>query len=77
MLKATGTWILEEAPPEVNIIGFKWVFKAKKNAVGFIAHLKARLVIQGFSQIEGVDYNDTYAPVAQLASSRAIIAMAS
>ena len=75
-LKAAGTWVLEEAPPGANIIGSKWVFKAKKDAAGFIACLKARLVAQGFSQIRGVDYDDTYAPVARLASSRAIIAMA-
>jgi hypothetical protein len=75
-LKAAGTWVLEEAPPGANIIGSKWVFKAKKDAAGFIARLKARLVAQGFSQIGGVDYDDTYAPVARLASSRAIIAMA-
>jgi hypothetical protein len=43
-LKAAGTWVLEEAPPGANIIGSKWVFKAKKDAAGFIAHLKARLV---------------------------------
>ena len=52
------------------------VFKAKKDAAGFIAHLKARLVAQGFSQIGGANYDDTYTPVAHLASSRAIIAMA-
>ena len=75
-LKAAGTWRLEEAPPGANIIGSKWVFKAKKDAAGNIARYKARLVAQGFSQIGGVDYDDTYAPVARLASSRAIIAMA-
>lgn len=75
-LKAAGTWVLEEPPPGANIIGSKWVFKAKKDAAGFIARLKARLVAQGFSQIGGVDFDDTYAPVARLASSRAIIAMA-
>jgi hypothetical protein len=75
-LRAAGTWVLEEAPPGANIIGSKWVFKAKKDAAGFIARLKARLVAQGFSQIGGVDFDDTYAPVARLASSRAIIAMA-
>jgi transposase InsO family protein len=75
-LRAAGTWILEEAPPGANIIGSKWVFKAKKDAAGFIARLKARLVAQGFSQIGGIDFDDTYAPVARLASSRAIIAMA-
>ena len=68
--------MLEEPPPGANIIGSKWVFKAKKDAAGIIARLKARLVAQGFSQIGGVDYDDTYAPVARLASSRAIISMA-
>jgi hypothetical protein len=62
-LKAAGTWRLEEAPPGANIIGSKWVFKAKKDAAGNIACYKARLVAQGFSQIGGVDYDDTYAPV--------------
>jgi Reverse transcriptase (RNA-dependent DNA polymerase) len=76
MLKAAGTWRLEEAPAGANVIGSKWVFKAKKDAAGNIARYKARLVAQGFSQIGGVDYDDTYAPVARLASSRAIIAMA-
>src|SRR6266571_7859851 len=75
-LKAAGTWRLEEAPFGANIIGSKWVFKAKKDAAGNIARYKARLVAQGFSQIGGVDYDDTYAPVAKLASSRALIAMA-
>jgi reverse transcriptase-like protein len=75
-LKAASTWRLEEAPPNANIIGSKWVFKAKKDAAGNIAQYKARLVAQGFSQIDGVDYNDTYAPVARLVSFHAIIAMA-
>src|SRR5258708_23317215 len=75
-LKTAGTWKLEEAPPEANIIGSKWVFKAKKDAAGNIARYKARLVAQGFSQIDGVDYDDPYTPVAHLASSCAIIAMA-
>ena len=75
-LKAAGTWKLEEAPPGVNIIGSKWVFKVKKDTAGNVARYKARLVAQGFSQIEGVDYDDTYTPVAKLAFSHAIIAMA-
>ena len=63
-LEAAGTWVLEEPPPGANIIGSKWVFKAKKDAAGIIARFKARLVAQGFSQIGGVDYDNTYAPVA-------------
>ena len=69
-------WRLEEAPPGANIISSKWVFKAKKDAAGNIVCYKARLVAQGFSQIGSVDYDDTYAPVAHLTSSRAIIVMA-
>jgi hypothetical protein len=75
-LKAAGTWKLEDAPPGANIIGSKWVLKAKKDAAGNVVRYKARLVAQGFSQIGGVDYDDTYAPVAKLASTRAVIAMA-
>ena len=67
---------MEEAPPGANIIGSKWVLKAKKDTASNIVHYKARLIAQGFSQISGVDYNNTYAPVAKLASMRAIITMA-
>jgi Reverse transcriptase (RNA-dependent DNA polymerase) len=75
-LKAASTWRLEEAPPGANIISSKWVFKAKKDAARNIARYKAQLVAQGFSQIGGIDYNDTYAPVTRLASLHTIIAMA-
>ena len=75
-MNAASTWRLEEALPGANIIGCKWVLKAKKDAAGNVARYKARLVAQGFSQIGGVDYDDTYAPVAKLASTCAIIAMA-
>ena len=67
---------MEEAPPGANIIGSKWVLKAKKDTASNIIHYKARLIAQGFSQISGVDYNNTYEPVAKLASTCAIITMA-
>ena len=76
MLKAAGTWRLEELPPGANVIGSKWVFKAKKDASGRVVHYKACLVTQGFSQIDGMDYDDTYAPVARLTSMHAILALA-
>ena len=75
-LKAASTWRLEEAPPGANVIGSKWILKAKKDMAGNIVCYKAHLVAQGFSQIGGVNYNDTYALVAKLASTRAVIAMA-
>ena len=57
-------------------MGSKWVFRAKKNAAGNMVRYKAQLVAQGFSQVPGVDYFDTFAPVAQLASIRTVLAFA-
>ena len=76
VLKAAGTWELVDAPDGVNIVGSKWVFRAKKDAAGNVVRYKARLVAQGFSQVPGVDYFDTFAPVARLSSIRAILAIA-
>lgn len=74
MLKAAGMWKLEEVPEGVNMVGSKWVFKAKKDAAGKVVQYKACLVAQGFSQVPGVDYFDTYAPVTCLASIRTVLA---
>ena len=68
MLKAVGTWEVVDAPVGVNVVVLKWVFRAKKDAAGNVVRYKARLVVQGFSQVPGVDYFDTFAPVARLAS---------
>ena len=76
MLRAAGTWVLEEPPAGANIVGSKWVFKIKKDSAGNVIRRKARLVAQGFSQVPGVDYFDTFAPVAKLASIRTVLAIA-
>ena len=75
-LEDSGTWELTDAPPGANVVGSKWVFRLKRDAAGHIVRYKARLVAQGFSQVEGVDYFDTYAPVAKLASLCTILALA-
>ena len=75
-MKAAGTWELVDVPAGANIVGSKWVFCAKKDAAGNVVCYKARLVAQGFSKVPGVDYFDTFAPVACLASIRAILVMA-
>ena len=75
VLKEAGTWELVDAPLGANIVGSKWVFRAKKDATGKVVRYKARLVAQGFSQVPGVNYFDTFAPVARLASIRAVLAM--
>jgi len=74
-LQAAGTWELTDLPAGANLVGSKWVFQAKKDAAGNIICYKARLVAQGYSQVPGVDYFDTYAPVANLASIRTVLAL--
>ena len=75
-LRQAETWELTEAPPNANIVGSKWVFRAKKDAAGNVICYKARLVAQGFLQVPGVDYFDTFAPVAKLAAIRSVLMMA-
>jgi hypothetical protein len=63
--------------PKVNVIRTKWVLKNKQDANGIVVRNKARLVAQGYSQVEGIDYGETYAPVARLESIRILLAYAS
>ena len=75
-LQAAGTWELVDVPRGANVVGSKWVFHAKKDAAGNVVGHKARLVAQGYSQVKGVDYFDTFAPVATLASIQTVLTMA-
>ena len=74
---AKGVWKLVEKPKECrNVIGTKWIFKNKQDENGIVVRNKARLVAQGFSQVEGIDYGETYAPVARLESIHILLAYA-
>jgi hypothetical protein len=75
-LEKNHTWDLVERPKGANVVGSKWVYRIKKNAAGQIEKYRARLVAQGFSQIPGVDYFDTFAPVAKTTSTRVILTFA-
>jgi Reverse transcriptase (RNA-dependent DNA polymerase)/gag-polypeptide of LTR copia-type len=75
-LEKMGTWRLVKRPPDTNIVDSKWVLRIKKNSAGEIDKYKARLVAKGFTQIYGVDYYESYAPVARLTSFRLLLAIA-
>ena len=71
------TWELVDRPSKRKVIGTKWVWKAKYNADGSLEKYKARLVAQGFSQVEGFDdVTETFAPTARMTTIRAILDVA-
>src|SRR4051812_43695529 len=63
-------WSLVERPDptKYNIIGTNWIFRNKKDEDAIVVRNKARLVAQGYTQIEGIDFGETYAPVARIES---------
>jgi hypothetical protein len=67
-------WTLAEPLRDVNVTGTKWVFKNKQGEDSEIMRNKAHLVVQGFSQVEGLDFGETSAPVAHLEAIRILLA---
>jgi hypothetical protein len=75
-LVTNNIWTLIPLPASRKPISYKWVFKIKQGANGEVEHYKVRLVARGFTQTYGVDYNETFAPVAKFTSIRYILALA-
>ena len=75
-IMGNNTWVLSDLPPGCKPLGCKRIFKRKMKVDGSIDKFKARLVIQGFRQKPGIDYFDTYAPVARISTIRLLIALA-
>ncbi|GKB05863.1 retrovirus-related pol polyprotein from transposon TNT 1-94 [Tanacetum coccineum] len=73
---SNDVWELVPNPMDMTIIGTKWVFRNKLDENGVVSRNKARLVAQGYNQQEGIDYDETYAPVARLESIRILLAYA-
>ncbi|KAK8705008.1 hypothetical protein V6N13_048619 [Hibiscus sabdariffa] len=69
-------WTLVEPPEGIKPIGCKWVFKKKTDMDGNVQTNKGRLVAKGFRQIHGVDYDETFSPVAMFKSIRILLAVA-
>lgn len=71
-----GVWEIVDRPKNAPVVGGRWHFKLKLNPNGTVNKYKARYVAKGFTQTEGVDYNDTFAPTGRLASFRILVAIA-
>lgn len=74
--KRHDVWYLTERPSDKNVIGTKWIFKNKVDEHGTITRNKARLVVKGYAQIEWIDFEETFAPVARLESIRILLSIA-
>ena len=74
-LKTNDTWVLVPRLNNHNVVAYHWIFKTKLQSDGSIKHHKARLVAQGFSQIHGLDFGDTFSPVVCPATVKIILSL--
>jgi len=67
---------IKDLPVGRKLVGSRWVFKVKRNSDGCVERFEARIVAKGYSQVEGINYDETFAPVTRYDSLRLIIALA-
>ncbi|XP_020682847.1 uncharacterized protein LOC110099886 [Dendrobium catenatum] len=75
-LQKQATWTLVQPPANTPILGCKWTFKTKLLPNGSVDKYKARLVAQGYDQQYGINYNETFSPVAKMTTIRILLTLA-
>ncbi|GJW77151.1 putative ribonuclease H-like domain-containing protein [Tanacetum coccineum] len=75
--KLQQVWVLVDLPHRMKVIGIKWVYRNKRDERGMVMRNKARSVAQGYTQEEGIDYDEVFAPVARIEAIRLFLAFAS
>ncbi|GJS20503.1 zinc finger, CCHC-type containing protein [Tanacetum coccineum] len=75
-MKDNEVWVLIELPPNGKTVGRKWLFKKKTDMDGAVHTYKARLVVKGYTQTSGIDYEETFSHVADIRAIRILIAIA-
>jgi hypothetical protein len=75
-LDVNATWESIALLEDKKVIGCKWVYKVKHNADGSMSRYKTRLVAKGYAQTYGIDYEETYSPIAKMTTLKVIITMA-
>ena len=75
-LEENDNWSLTTMPPGKGVVGCKWVYKLKFQADGTLERHKALLVAKGYTQQDGVDYIDTFSPIAKLVTIKLLLALA-
>jgi hypothetical protein len=73
-IEKNNTWEMVQRPEGKNVIGSKWIFKNKLNEQGQVIRNNARLVCKGYAQIEGLEFDETFVPVARLEAIRMFLA---
>ena len=75
-IEKNKTWELVDLPKGKEVIGVKWVYKTKRNVEGKIERHKTIIVVKGYKQQQGRDYEENFAPVARMETVRAVLSIA-